>query len=89
VVNLKRRLKSEPITRFRSDRTPHLDTLARKIARWAKDHADALRNADPTMPAGVFNREADNLLPLFAIADEAGGAWGERAREAAVQGRWR
>jgi putative DNA primase/helicase len=87
VVDLKRRLPDEPITPFRSDRAGHLETLARKIARWVGDHAAALREADPVMPAGVFNREADNLRPLLAIADEAGGAWPERARAAGGEGR--
>ena len=27
------------------------------------------------MPAGVFNRAADNWRPLLAIADAAGGEW--------------
>jgi hypothetical protein len=36
------------------------------------------------MPDGVFNREADNLRPLLAIASVAGGEWPERTRNAAV-----
>jgi len=35
------------------------------------------------MPAGIFNRAADNWRPLLAIADLAGGEWPERARQAA------
>jgi putative DNA primase/helicase len=85
-VNLNRRLQSERIEPFRLDRTEHLDILARKIARWARDNAEVVRAAEPPMPAGVFNREADNLRPLLAIADVAGGLWSERARAAAVQG---
>ena len=34
------------------------------------------------MPAGVFNRAADNWRPLLAIADAAGGEWPVRARRA-------
>jgi putative DNA primase/helicase len=86
-IDLKRRLPSEPIEPFRLDRTGHLDVLARQIARWGKDHAEEIRAADPPMPVGIFNREADNLRPLLAIADVAGGEWPERARKAAVQGR--
>lgn len=85
-IDLKRRLASEPIEPFRLDRTEHLDVLARQIARWAKDHAEAVRVADPAMPKGVFNRDADNLRPLLAIADVASGKWPERARQAASQG---
>jgi len=83
VVDLKRRLPNEPIEPFRHDRASHLDELARKATRWAKDHADAIADADPQMPPGVFNREADNWHPLLAIADAAGGEWPKRARMAA------
>jgi Protein of unknown function (DUF3631) len=87
VVNLERRLASEPIEPFRLDRTDHLYQLARQAARWARDNAEAVRAANPQMPPGVFNREADNLRPLLAIADVAGGEWPGRARAAAMAGR--
>jgi putative DNA primase/helicase len=86
-INLKRRKKEEEITAFRIDRTEHLDTLARRIARWAQDNAETIRDADPEMPDGVFNREADNLRPLLAVAGAAGGEWPKRARNAATEGR--
>ena len=81
-IELRRRKSDEPIKSFRFDRTEHLDHLARKAVRWAKDNADHIRGADPDMPAGVFNRAADNWRPLLAIADAAGGAWPVRARHA-------
>jgi hypothetical protein len=83
-IDLKRRLSSESIEPFRLDRTEHLDVLARQAARWAKDNAEAVRAADPAMPEGIYNRDADNLRPLLAIADTAGGNWPERARKPAV-----
>jgi putative DNA primase/helicase len=86
-IDLKRRLPSEPIEPFRLDRTEHLDVLARQAARWAQDNAEAVRAADPAMPDGIYNRDADNLRPLLAIADVAGGEWPERARNAALAGR--
>jgi hypothetical protein len=82
-IDLQRRRASETITSFRPDRADHLDVLARKMARWAKDHADRVGEADPAMPDGILNRKADNLRPLLAIADAAGGEWPERARKAA------
>ena len=83
VINLKRRLRSEKIDPFRPDRVAHLDVLARQVARWAKDHAERIADADPAMPNDIINREADNWRPLLAIADEAGGEWPQRARKAA------
>jgi Protein of unknown function (DUF3631) len=82
-VDLKRRLPSEKVEPFRPDRASHLDVLARKAARWAKDHGELLADADPAMPDGIANRPADNWRPLLAIADVAKGEWPERARKAA------
>jgi len=83
---LKRKLPSETktIKSFRPDRADHLDVLARKQARWAKDHADSIAARDPEMPPGIINRAADNWRPLLAIADEAGGEWPERVRAAVL-----
>jgi putative DNA primase/helicase len=81
-VELQRRLDSEPIEPFWSDRTGHLDELASNAARWAADNLDRLRAADPAMPSGVYNRVADNWRGLLAIADAAGGEWPQRARRA-------
>ena len=81
-IELRRRRADEPIATFRFDRTGHLDQFSRKAARWAADNADRIRSADPDMPAGVFNRVADNWRPLLAIADAAGGEWPARARRA-------
>jgi Protein of unknown function (DUF3631) len=55
-------------------------TDARKALRWASDNAHRFRGADPDIPAGIFNRVADNWRPLLAIADAAGGEWPKRAR---------
>jgi putative DNA primase/helicase len=79
-IDLRRRRPDEAVEAFRFDRTGALDQLAREAARWAIDHADHVRGADPDMPAGVFNRAADNWRPLLAIADAAGGDWPARAR---------
>ena len=51
-------------------------------ARWAIDRESGVRDADPEM-GGLFNRDADNWRPLFAIADATGGHWPALAREAA------
>lgn len=80
-IRLRRRLPDEPVTRFRADRPGDLARLARMAARWAADHQEALKAADPEIPRGVHDRMADNWAPLLAIADEAGGEWPERARQ--------
>jgi hypothetical protein len=62
----------------------HLRNLARQAARFVTDNEVALRDADPDMPSGIFNRTADNWRALLAIADAAGGDWPARARQAAT-----
>ena len=84
VIALRRRRPDEPAESLRLDRPNGLDELARMAARWAADHLHPLRDADPAVPASIFNRAADNWRPLLAIAEAAGGEWPERARNAAV-----
>jgi putative DNA primase/helicase len=84
-IDLRRRRPDEAVEAFRFDSTSPLDQLARQAARWVADNGNQIRSANPEMPAGVFNREADNWRPLLAIADAAGGEWPARARRA-VQG---
>src|SRR5207237_1547401 len=82
-IMLKRKRADEPVESFRYDRTDELDRLARMCARWASDNLGQLREADPEVPANLYNRAADNWRPLLAIADAAGGVWPARAREIA------
>lgn len=50
--------------------------------RWIADNRDILLATKPELPAGVFNREADNIRPLITIAEVVGADWPGRAREA-------
>jgi hypothetical protein len=84
ITALKRRRPNEPIKPLRIGRMGHLHELRRRITRWVADHEERVGDRDPKMPDGTINREADNWTVLLAIADEAGGAWPERARKAAV-----
>jgi putative DNA primase/helicase len=58
--------------------------LASKCERWSQDHGAALEEADPKLPAALFNRAADNWRPLFAIAERVGGGWWERLEAASA-----
>jgi putative DNA primase/helicase len=70
---------------LRLDRLGQLEPLRRQAWRWAQDVGDALRAADPVLPAGLRGRAADNWRPLLAIADIAGGAWPTLGRAALQQ----
>jgi putative DNA primase/helicase len=82
-VTLRRRLPSENIEPFRNDQTNRYLDLSRMAARWSADHMQQLKAADPKIPHGLANREADNWRPLWAIADAAGGDWPKRSRQIA------
>ena len=82
-IRLRRKMATEVVAQFRSDRTSDLDRLGSMSARWAADHEEELRGADPAMPEKIVNRTADNWRPLLSIADAAGGEWPERARRIA------
>jgi putative DNA primase/helicase len=84
IIRLHRRRPDESVAVLRGDRADDLDELARKAARWARDHAAALGAADPEMPGSIYNRAADNWRPLLAVADLAGPNWSDCARQVAV-----
>ena len=85
ILRLRRRTPKEPIERLRGDRTPaDLADARRRAARWTADHMEGLHAADPTVPAELHDRAADNWRPLLAIADAAAGHWPETARGAAL-----
>ncbi len=78
-IMIRRRLKTEPIKRFRLDRAQkEFEPLRRQIQRWVDDTTFG----DPEIPEAIdHDRMIDNWWPLLSIADAAGGDWPERARE--------
>jgi putative DNA primase/helicase len=83
-VQLKRRGPGERVMRLRIGKTPELDELARRAARWIADNAEAIRACEPRIPDAIYNRAADNWEPLLAIAEVIGGSVPERARQLAL-----
>jgi hypothetical protein len=84
-VRLRRKKPGEGVSLLRLDRLGNETEPVRRAAwTWAQDNIERLRTADPDVPAGLHDREADNWRPLLAIADLLGGEWPNRAREAAV-----
>jgi hypothetical protein len=86
VLGLRRKSRKESVERVRLSRLAALlEPIARRAARWAKDHLDAIRDADPALPEEInSDRSRDNWRPLLAIADLAGGDWPLAARGAAL-----
>ncbi len=85
LIELRRKAAGEQVDRLRLDRiVTDAEPLRRQLRRWADDHVDALRAADPVVPSALNDRAQDNWRPLLAIADVAGGPWPARARAAAL-----
>jgi putative DNA primase/helicase len=83
IIEMKRKLPGETTQDFAYVDDEGLAQLRQKAMRWADDNADALAAATPAMPPEFHNRVRANWIPLFAIAEQAGGEWPERALKAA------
>lgn len=81
-IPMKRALKAELPSPITKDVRATAAELARKAVRWAADNETRLADPDPNM-GELFNRQADNWRPLYAIADIAGGKWPEFVRKTA------
>jgi len=82
-IELRRMAIGEQVQPLRGDRLEHLGPLRRMAWRWARDNNRPLDEAEPTMPASLRGRAADNWRHMIAIADAAGRDWPQKARNAA------
>jgi hypothetical protein len=81
-IVLQRKGSTEAVQKLRApDARAALDVLARKLVRWAADRRRHL-SLDPLVPEAMGDREGDISVPLLAIADDAGGDWPKRGRDA-------
>jgi hypothetical protein len=84
IIPMMRKAPDQAVAQMRLDRDDGFGALASKAARWASDHLEVLRRADPDVPRELNDRAGDNWRCLLAIADLAGAPWQDRARAAAV-----
>jgi Protein of unknown function (DUF3631) len=85
VIPMQRKGRAQQVRRLRlSSVERDLAPLCSEARRWADDHLEELRAAEPATPEELDDRAQDNWRPLLAIADAAGGEWPVRAREAAL-----
>lgn len=83
-IKMRKRLPSEAVEKFKASKHGKtLDALATQAAQWAKANMSMLKEAEPEMPAGVYDRDALKWTPLIAIADVASGRWPMLARRVA------
>lgn len=85
LIQLKRKLPDEVITSLRDAGVDIFSTFASKLARFAADYAEQVRQARPARLGTLSDRAQDNWEPLLAIASCAGEEWVNRATAAAVK----
>jgi len=85
VINMRRKQKGGTTERLDTDAKTALGDLASKIARWAKDNIDALREARIDDLDELGDRENDKWRPLLQIAAACGKLDEARATAMAVQ----
>ena len=86
VVQMRRRTGGEHVERARpSELRAVFGAIASRIARWAADHVEELRDTRPELPASLHDRAQDIWEPLLAIADVVGDGWSDLARTAALK----
>ncbi|WP_312714335.1 DUF3631 domain-containing protein [Corynebacterium flavescens] len=83
VIEMKKRTSKERVQPYRERSVKaEVQPLVSALAQWAQDDAYSLAGVYPNVPKGVEDRAAEVWEPLIAIADQAGGQWPKRAREA-------
>lgn len=64
---------------------PEANSIFGRAEEWAKQNLVRLRDARPSAPVELRNRQREVCRPLLAIADAAGGEWPQRLRQALVE----
>ncbi|MBS0300471.1 MAG: DUF3631 domain-containing protein [Proteobacteria bacterium] len=85
ILELRRKLSHESVDRLRHAEPDLFLTLTRKLARFADDYREQVRQARPTLPDVLNDRQQDNWEPLLAIAGCAGSEWLDRANQVALK----
>ena len=85
IFELRRKLPHEKVERIRYAEPDLFDDLRSKLARFAEDYSDQVRQARPPLPHSLNDRAQDNWEPLLAIAMSAGNEWLQLGTTAALK----
>jgi putative DNA primase/helicase len=75
ILELRRKLSHEKVERIRQAEPDLFDDLRAKLARFADDYSETVRQSRPPLPTSLNDRAQDNWEPLLAIAMAAGNEW--------------
>jgi hypothetical protein len=85
VLNLRRKLSGETVSRLRYAEPDLFTGIASKLARFAEDYSEEVRQARPVLPEALSDREQDNWDGKLALASCAGSEWLNKATAAALR----
>lgn len=85
VFELRRKTVGEKVERLRRAEDGLFETLASKLARFAEDYSQQIKESRPYLPDDLGDREQDNFEPLLQIASVAGDHWLDTALNAALR----
>ena len=85
IFEMRRKLGSEMVIRLRDAEPGLFEVIASKLARFAADYSQQVKQARPLLPERLSDRAQDNWHPLLAIAACAGAEWVTRATVAALK----
>jgi hypothetical protein len=85
VIPMRKRAPGESAEPFRPAlHEPEGNALRDELASWAETVFGAAETAEPVMPQGIADRNADVWSPLLTVGELAGGRWPNLARDAAI-----
>jgi putative DNA primase/helicase len=85
IISLRRKALGEKVSRLDLGFEDKCLDIRRKCQRWTDDNLDRLFLARPQMPESNNDRMIDNWMPLFAIAEVAGGDWSELIKKSMLK----
>jgi len=85
IFELRRKLPHEKVERIRYAEPGLFDVLRSKLARFAEDFSELVRQARPPLPHSLNDRAQDNWEPLLAIAMAADNEWLQLGTTAALK----
>jgi putative DNA primase/helicase len=85
ILELRRKLPHESVERVRYAGAELFNDLRSKLARFAEDYSDQVKQARPPLPYSLNDRAQDNWEPLLAIAMTASNEWLQIGTTAALK----
>jgi hypothetical protein len=83
ILKMRRRAPEERLERFIPRKLEaEAEAIRKRVEDWASLIGTNVGAAEPTLPIGIADRQAEIWEPLVAIADQAGAEWPRLAREA-------